>query len=250
MDTLLIREQYKVIHVLDAAENYAALEAVDIRDREQGSWLLNVYEGALLKPYLGCFHRLRGCPDYREMFVWRDSLVAVFRLRTGQPIDRVFFRGARVDWAVRLEVADALFRQALSMWEYPAAVSCAGLLSDNLRIAPQQPVLGVNYAVRPMGELDRRELVLLLGDQIRKVLLCRWDSPPEERRFVRALSAGTERSAVGAYGSWTQAGPEIRRAYEALEKKGRLSRWLSLLFINLTDWVQTARSRRKGGGAQ
>ena len=96
-------------------------------------------------------------------------------------------------------------------------------------------MLTVNYGVRPMGDLERRELVFLLSDQIKKILLLRWDSPIEERRFVRELSTGVERSAVGAYGRWINAEPVIRAAYERLEKKGLLGRFLYLLFMNLRD---------------
>ena len=250
MESLLIRERYKVIHVLYAEEDYAALEAVDIRDREQTLYLLNVYEGKYLKSYLGCFHQLRGCPAYREMFLWQDSLVAVFTYREGLSIDRVFFQGARLDWRMRMDAAGALFRQALAMWEYPPQISCAALLSDNIQILREERVLEINYAVRPLGELDRRELVLLLSDQIRKVLLQRWDSPVEERRFVRELCAGAERSAVGAYGSWIAAEPAIRAAYERIENKGSLGKWLYLLFMNLRDWGQRRLKRKRGGSGR
>ena len=54
--------------------------------------------------------------------------------------------------------------------------------------------------IPPLEEMDRRELVLLLSDQIKKVLIHRWDSPMEERRFVRELCSGEETSAVS--GDW------------------------------------------------
>ena len=37
MDTMLVRERYKVVQVLDVRENYAFVEAVDILDREKNS---------------------------------------------------------------------------------------------------------------------------------------------------------------------------------------------------------------------
>jgi len=66
MEALLIKERYKVTHVLYAQENYAALEAVDIQSREKLTCLLNVYEGAYCKPYIRVFHALRNCDAYRE----------------------------------------------------------------------------------------------------------------------------------------------------------------------------------------
>ena len=40
---MLVRERYKVVWVLDAREDYAFAEAVDILDREKGACLLNIY---------------------------------------------------------------------------------------------------------------------------------------------------------------------------------------------------------------
>jgi len=250
MEPVLIREQYKVVQVLYAQKDYAALQAVDIQDREKTPYLLNVYEGEYLKPYLRCFHELRGCKAYREMFVWKNHLVAVFAYREGLDIDQMFFKGARLDWRLRLTAAQTLFRQALAMWDFPPQVSCAALLSENIRVFREERMLAVNYAVRPLGELERRELVFLLSDQIQKILLHRWDSPLEERRFVRELCTGAEQSAVGAYGRWTAAEPAIRAAYERIEKKGTLGRFLYLLFMNLRDWVQTRFRKRRGGSGR
>ena len=42
MEPVLIREQYKVVQVLYAQKDYAALQAVDIQDREKTPYLLNV----------------------------------------------------------------------------------------------------------------------------------------------------------------------------------------------------------------
>lgn len=247
MEPLLIRERYKVIQVLYAEENYAALQAVDIQDREKTPYLLNVYEGDYLKIYLRCFHELRGCGAYREMFVWENHLVAVFAYWEGLDIDQVFYKGAQLDWRLRLVAAQALFHQALAMWEFPPQVSCAALLSENIQVFQEKQLLAMNYAVRPLGELERRELVFLLSDQIQKVLLHRWDSPLEERRFVRELRTGTEQSSVAVYGKWTAAEPSIRAAYERIESKSALGRWLYLLFMNLRDWVQTRFSKGRGG---
>lgn len=248
MESMLIREQYKVVHVLAAQENYAAMEAVDIQNRENNTYLLNVYEGELLKPYLRTFHELRGCSAFHEMFVWHGSLVAVFRCRQGTNIDQVFYKGTQVDWQTRLTVARALFHQALSAWEYPSRVSCATLLSVNLALVMEECPLAVNYMIPPLEEMDRRELVLLLSDQIKKVLIHRWDSPMEERRFVRELCSGEETSAVRAYGRWVAEEPVIRAAYEKMNGMNRLSRWLHLLGVNLHDWLQIRMKQQREGG--
>ena len=64
MDTILVRERYKVVQVLTVQENYAFVEAVDILDREKTSYLLNIYEGPLLRTYLPCFDQLKTCSDF------------------------------------------------------------------------------------------------------------------------------------------------------------------------------------------
>ena len=51
MGSLLIRERYKVVRVVELQPDYALLEAVDIADRETPSCLLNLYEGAFLHQY-------------------------------------------------------------------------------------------------------------------------------------------------------------------------------------------------------
>ena len=248
MDALLIRERYKVVQVLYAQQNYATLLAVDIQEREKTTFLLNVYEGEYLKPYLRCFHELCCCGAYREMFVWENHLVAVFTYREGLNIDQVFYKGARLNWQLRLTAAQALFHQVLSMWDFPPRISCAALLSPNIQVFRDESMLEFNYGVQPLEEMDRRELVFLLSDQISKVLMLRWDSPLEERRFVRELCRGGDSSGVVVYGKWLAAEPEIRKAYEMIEKKSTLSRWLYLLFINAKDWVQVTFKRKGESG--
>lgn len=244
MSALLLRGQYKVTCVLYAEASYAALQAVDIRSRDKKLYLLNVYEGAYLKAYLRCFHDLRNCGSFREMFVWEESLVAVFDCRQGFPVDRVFYKGASVDWHLRMKAAADLFRQALLMSDMPPEISCAALLSENVQMFLEEECLRVNYMVPPLGEMNQRELVFLLSDQIQKILEIRWDSPQQERAFVRELSRGGERSVVAAYGKWTAAEPGILAAYEELEGMSALKRMLTLLVLNLKDWVKLRFNKR------
>ena len=51
MESLLIRERYKVVRVISLRRGYALLEAVDISERETPSRLLNLYEGEHLRRY-------------------------------------------------------------------------------------------------------------------------------------------------------------------------------------------------------
>ena len=51
MESILIRERYKVVRVLCAFEEYACVEAVDIQERETPVCLINLYEGELFYRY-------------------------------------------------------------------------------------------------------------------------------------------------------------------------------------------------------
>ena len=153
MDTLLIRERYKVVQVLETRENYAFAEAVDILDREKSSYLLNIYEGPLLRTYLPCFDQLDACPDFQGVFLEGESLVAVFRYRAGTPIDQVFYRGDRHDWRSRLEYAQQLLHQVLNMADLPAQVSCAALLSENVLVNENSRDVSLRFQVPPMEEM-------------------------------------------------------------------------------------------------
>lgn len=52
METVMVRGRYKIVRVLEAGDDYAFAEAVDITERETPVRLLNIYEG-------------RGCPSMR-----------------------------------------------------------------------------------------------------------------------------------------------------------------------------------------
>lgn len=171
----------------------------------------------------------------------------MFDYREGKNIDQVFFRGARCSWRLRMKTAQSLFEQALSVWNFPPEIGCAALLSDNLIFLQEDSPLTVNFVVRPMEALQQRDMVFLLSDQIRKVLLQRWDSPIEERQFVRELCTGTAQSAAAAYNRWNATKPSIQAAYEKIESKNAMSRQLYLLFMNLKDWLRTRFHKQKGG---
>ena len=234
MESLLIRQRYKVTLVIHAGDSYAALEAVDILDREQKAFILNVYEGELIKPYLELFSRLRHCPEYREIFTSDDSLVAVFDKYGGKSVDEVFYKGADIPWQRRLDCAQWLLYKAVTMWDQPPELSCAGFFSDNLRVLPEPEIFGMNFALRPEPELNSREMLFLLADQVKKILKDSWDSPPEQRRFVRALSDGEYTSAVELYSHWLGLKPVLQGEYERIYSKRALGRKIYLLSMNLS----------------
>lgn len=229
MDALLIRERYKVVRVLDAREDYAFIEAVDILDREQSACLLNLYEGPLLRAYLPCFDRTRSCAAFLDMFLEGDCLVTVFRNDRGKPIDQVFFRGDRHDWRARLDYAGLLLHGALNMADLPVELSCAAMLSENVLVSEEDREIHLRFKAAPLEGMNPRELVYLTGDQLRKILLPRFDTPREQLDFLDEALGGGYATIVQLYALWQERKDHIREAYEKLEKKNFISRLISLL---------------------
>ena len=243
MEALLVRERYKVVRVLRAEECYAFAEAVDILDREKGTCLLNIYEGPLLRTYLPYFDQMQSCPAFRGMFLDGESLVTVFDDCVGTPIDQVFYRGDRHHWRTRLDYAQRLLHQALSMADLPAAVSCAAMLSENVRIDFKSGTLALRFQEVPLEGMVPRELVYLTCDQLRKILLPRSSSPVEELMLLDELDRGNCKTVVQLYALWRERQGALQEAYEALDKKNFFQRWCALLWGRVKRW--SARRKRR-----
>lgn len=239
METVLIRERYKIIRMLDSAPGYAFLEAVDILDREKRSCLLNVYEGELRHVYMPFFDKLKTCPSFLEMFMDGGKLVLAFADCGGQTIDRVFYRGAKYHWQTRLTYADLLFREALALADLPPEVSCAAMLSENVFVDTTVERIRLRFKVAPLGEMNPRELALLTGDQVKKILLRHFTSPGAELDFLDLLDRGEAKSIIQLYGLWRTHRERIQAGYEELQKKRFIRRWFSIL------WGQAKRRLRR-----
>ena len=187
METLLIRERYKIVQVLHAQPDYAFAEAVDIQDRQTPACLVNVYEGAWLPRYAEVYAGLEGCPAFQGAFLQGESLVAVFQPAQGLPIDRVFYRGARWGWRDRLEFAQLLLHQALTLCGLPPEIGCAALFSENVLVDVDKRRVDLRYFIRPLEGMTPRELTLLAADQVEKILLPRFSSADGELAFLKQL---------------------------------------------------------------
>ena len=181
MDTVLIRERYKVVQVLWSEPDYALVEAVDIQERETPSRLINLYEGRLLHRYgrICADIRPEECPAFRGMFLCGDTLAVVFDSCGGAEIDQVFYKGDQWCWQDRLDYAELVLHQALQLANLPMEVACAAMLSENVRIDTTQRQVQLRYMLRPLPEMNPRELALLAGDQVKKILPA--DAPPWRR---------------------------------------------------------------------
>ena len=248
MEPYLIRGEYKVVQVLYAEPDYAALCAVDIQDREKPQVLLNVYEGGYLRRYVRLYDRIRKFPALKRVFVEKQSLVAVFPYEQGSCIDDVFQRGAAVDWEFRLAAANDLMIQTLRMLDCPPEIVCPTLLSEQVRVFPGGRRLSLRWLIRPMeGALNEREILLLLRDQLKKILLHRWDSPLSEREFLREMDSGRLDGMVEVYSRWKEVSPGIRAEYEKLTSMTAVGRFLRLVRVNLKDLLRQWKEERRRG---
>ena len=238
MQPILIKQQYKVIQVLCAEEDFAAFLAVDIESREKKEYLLNVYEDARIKQYISAFSELKHCPQFVEMFAGEGMLAVVFTYRAGTCIDDVFYKGAEVDWRTRMHYAQLLFHLGLSVYNFPCEIGCAALLSCNLVLRMNEKTLETNYLVRPMDGMNERELTFLVCDQIKKVLLKRYSSPNAELSLLQTLEAGRFKNAKELYAYWVRVKDTIYAEYEKIEAKPAVGRALYLLFLNLGRWFK------------
>lgn len=228
METMLIRERYKVVRVIVRQSDYAALEAVDISDRETPSCLLNLYEGKLLRRYARICSGIRKeeCPAFRGMFLERGTLVAAFDLCNGEPIDTLFRRGDSWDTEDRLLYTEKLLHRALRLANLPPEMSCAALLSDNVLINPKEHSVNIRWMLAPMEDMNPRETALLAADQVKKIMPKTLRAGKEEMRFLDELESGQFRNVVSLYSRWREAEPVIREERDTFEHKGLIRRGL------------------------
>lgn len=246
MDGILIRERYKVIQVLEHTGDYAAVQAVDIQDRETPTRLINLYGGPLLHRYGEAFSRVtdRDCPELCGIFLEEGALAAVFLPGRGTPIDRLFYRGDRWTWPERMELAQLVMHRALTLAALPPDISCGALCSHNLLIDPVERAVSLRFLIRPMEEMTARELPLLAADQLKKILPRRWSSCDRQLEMLARLEWGDFPSIVPMYAWWREELEGMRADFEALSGRNFISRQAVLL------WKNIRRSMRGRGARQ
>lgn len=243
MEAIVIRDRYKVVQVLRVQEGYAAVRAVDIQDRETPRRLINLYEGPLLHQYGPLYMKLdrRECPAFRDFFLENGTLAAVFDDCSGTSIDRVFYRGDRWDWRTRMEMAETVLHRAMTLTNLPPEIGCAALLSENLYPDPKDRKLSVRFLAAPWEGMNSRELALLAGDQVKKILPRRWSTQPAQARFLDSLDRGERRTAAALYAWW-------RETRGAMEEEN--TRWEGLNVVQkcldfLKRWFVRRKERKR-----
>ena len=231
MESMLIRERYKVARILWAQRDYALAEAADIQDRATPVRLLNLYEGELRRRYGKICSGIRAedCPAFRGMFLENETLAVVFDDCKGVAIDELFFKGDKWGWRERLDYAELVLHHALSLFALPPEVSCAAMLSENLLFDPEKKTVVSRPMIPPMEPMNLRELALLAGDQIQKILPRRLSCGKIENAFLDRVERGEFASMVPFYSAWREARKEIEKEREAFDASNPVSRALYLL---------------------
>jgi len=242
---LLLCGQYKVIQILRRQPEFAVVQAVDILDRQHPIRLLNIYEGKEALRHAAIFMNLRHNEAFLQAQMEGESLIAVFQWRDAMPIDRVFYRDSGQEHEERLEYARLLFLLALELSDQPPEIGCCALKSENLCVLPKDKKLWVNYCLSPMAGATHREIICLVADQAKKILLDTWTSSLTERRFLARLEHGYWTDAVRLNSAWNSALVEIRQEYERQINAGMIKRFFALLIRN----VRWARERKNEYGA-
>lgn len=249
METLIVKGKYKVIRVLRTEDHFAACVAVDITDPGNGKVLLDIYDGELLKPYIGYFSGLRHCAEFQDLFLFEESAVAVFSYAEGKTVDDAFFMGHRVPLPDCIEAADRLVEKTIAISDWPANVSCPLLLTEQLLYEKHQNDFRFSYVIVPLPKMNERELCLLLSDQLKKILMIRIDTPLKVREFVRSLDDTPYESVLKLSSVWHTVREEIR-GEAALSAKGNiLSRLSDIIRINIRDYMDRRKKLKRKGEA-
>ena len=229
METILIRERYKIVRILYQTEDYMLAEAVDIQDRETPVCLINLYGGSLLHRYGRIYADLQNgqCAAFQRVFLESETLAAVFSDSRGIPIDQMFFKGDGWRWPERLEYAELLLNAALRLEAFPPEIGCSALLAENVLFPTYRRAVELRFAVLPMGEMNRRELALLAGDHLRKILPGGLKAPDAEIALRGKLQGCP--SMVSLYSAWREARGQIQAGYEEWEKKNLFKKGFTLL---------------------
>ena len=121
--------------------------------------------------------------------------------------------------ADRLAFAELVLHRALEMANLPPEISCAAMLSENLFVDAEERRVRLRYMLRPLPEMNPRELALLAGDQVKKILPRRRTALEAEWAFRDELEQGLFHSVVALYARWREAQRDIRQQQEEFEAK-------------------------------
>lgn len=235
MEAVLIRERYKIVRVLHAAEDFACVEAVDIQDRETPVYLINLYEGEFFHRYGKIYASMKqeDCPALRRLFLDGQTIAAVFEEKQGVNIDQLFYEGDNWNWRDRLAYAEALLHAALTLYNLPPELSCAAMLTENLFFNCRDVKVRFRYLIPPLEEMNARELTLLTCDQLKKILRRRQSCLGAELDFIEQLDRCDFPTVVKLYAAWRSAQDGIRAEYEEWEEKSMIGKWLAVAWLRI-----------------
>lgn len=239
MKTMLVREHYKVVQVLETAPHYWCAQVVDIADRERPTRLLNLYHGTLAGQYAAIYATMPQNAAYYGSFLVENGLAAVFVSTSGQPIEKQFCRGASWDWRARIDCADKLLQLALNMADWPLEISYAAWQSNNVYIDTNRNI-SLRFAVRPFRCTGAETLPEQVGRLLQKIFPPRFAQGDAEAAFCARLRAEPFQSIVPLYAAWKQAAQQMAQEYQAWEQQPLFKQW------GIQVWKQLKRTKNRG----
>lgn len=222
----IVKSKYRVVRVLTAQRDYAALEAVNIEERNNTEVLLNVYEGESKKRYIRLFSAFTGCRDFVECFISDESFVAAFKLTEGDEIDEVFNLDSKFSPEDRIYYADRLLGELLRISDLPYDISCSVMLSENILFDLGSRDVRFRWRIEPLPEANERELNCLVGDQLDKIFPRRVCSADSERRFIDTLKSGKFTSFSALYSYWLEEKTRIEDEYRMIGQKNAIAKYI------------------------
>lgn len=225
MKGILIRERYKVVRVLRAEPGFAAVEAVDIQERERPDCLVNLYDGEALRRCSRFYAGLRqeDCPSFRKLVLDGENktLAVVFERPQGIPFPAFLNSEKKMKREQRLEWTERILHAALTLNNLPWEMACAALEPENLLLRPDEKRAELRFMVPPPAGGEERPERAAAG-RVLSLLSYRQCATVAETAFLDRLRAGDFGSLAELYAFW-------RRTEEAIEEETAKTSQLSLL---------------------
>lgn len=239
MDERLIRERYKVVRVLIDEPEYAAVEAVDIQDRERPDRLLNLYEGEALRRCSRMYAGLKSedCPAFRRVFLdgQNKTLAAVFEDVQELPLSKAM-QAKKPEREDRLLWAEGILHAALTLNNLPDGLAWAALRPDNLFLRDDGKTVALRFVVPP-PPTERETPARAAAERVLAVYPRRLCRTYAEAYFLDRLADSDFASTVDLYAFWRRAKAEIDAEAEEAAKLGlirRLIRRVRIYFYAMT----------------
>ena len=234
----IIREKYKIEYELRTNPDYTAFRAVNIVERDKNTYLLNVYSNESVKKYVKIFHDLKNCPEFKETFVYKGKLAAVFEYKSGEDINAIFKRKAALEVDYRIKSVEQMLNIGLISESFPDDIKCRIINHENFMVRRSSEEITLNFIIDP--EVYNKSYVDTLISEIRKMLPMSFTEPIIEREFFLLLKRNPVKDAIELYARWKKIKAALVKEYNRQVSMPIIERIFSIIFQNI-KWIFTSR---------